>query len=39
MYETTKAARVAALKEQTAKQAANGRRLSATGRALIGLDR
>jgi hypothetical protein len=39
MYTTTSEARLAALKEQTAKREANGRRLSPLARTIIGLDR
>lgn len=39
MYATTEQARLAALKEQTDKAAAAGRRLSPLARRIIGLDR
>jgi hypothetical protein len=39
MYTTTEQARLAALKEQTARRAAAGRNLSPLARRIIGLDR
>jgi hypothetical protein len=39
VFATTEEARLAALKEQTARRAAAGRRLSPLARRIIGLDR